>query len=146
MAVTRTVNLVVVHCAATKPSQNVGVAEIDRWHRARGFLKVGYHYVIRKNGNVELGRPEHEAGAHAEGFNRNSLGVCLEGGIAEDTGQPEDNFTAEQRAALVALLIQCRDRYPGCTIVGHRDLRGVRKACPSFDVRALCIAHNIPIE
>ena len=42
-------NYIVIHCSATRPSQDIGVKEIDRWHRERGFIKVGYGTVIRWN-------------------------------------------------------------------------------------------------
>lgn len=132
---TRRIDLIVVHCAATKPSMDIGVKEIDRWHRERGFLKIGYHFVIRRNGKVEHGRSVMEPGAHASGHNANSIGICLVGGI-DDKGKPEENYTDDQYASLAELLINLQNDYPGVEICGHRDLPRVNKACPSFDVRA----------
>src|SRR5690625_2478479 len=104
---------IVAHCSASPPSQDIGVKEIDRWHRARGFFEVGYHAVIRRDGTLELGRDWDDIGAHARegGFNRTSIGVCLVGGVSEKPqahvpGNPwngsnaEDNFTKEQRLTL----------------------------------------------
>jgi N-acetylmuramoyl-L-alanine amidase len=130
------VNFIVVHCAATRPSMDIGANTIRRWHRQRGWLDIGYHYVIRRDGTVELGRPENIPGAHARPFNHLSLGICLVGGVTEDDVTiPEANFTPDQISALAALLLDMEERYPEAEVLGHRDLPNVRKACPSFDVR-----------
>lgn len=139
----RTIKQLILHCAATPPSADIGRKEIDRWHRQRGFLCIGYHYVIRRDGSIEEGRPEDTAGAHAEGHNRYSIGVCLVGGVAADAKTPEDNFTDAQWAALRGLLAGLRSRYPTAEILGHRDLPKVAKACPSFDVKAWLAANNL---
>ena len=76
-------------------------------------------------------------GAHVAGFNENSIGICMVGGVsADDISKAENNFTKEQFASLKQLLIDLKIRYPQATIQGHRDFPGVKKACPSFDVRA----------
>lgn len=127
---------IVVHCSATKAEQDIGVRDIDRWHRQRGFLRIGYHYVIRRDGTVEIGRDKREIGAHVSGANQTTLGICLVGGVnANDIAKAENNFTPEQFAALKMLLLELRKDYPAAAIVGHRDMPGVKKACPSFDVK-----------
>lgn len=132
----RRITLIVVHCSATKPSQDIGVSEIRTWHmRDNGWSDVGYHYVIRRDGSVETGRPEAVAGAHAKGHNQSSIGVCLVGGLDEQ-GRPAPDYTDAQWQALRTTLDALRERYPEAVIVGHRDLPGVAKACPSFDVQA----------
>lgn len=127
-------DLIVVHCAATPPSMDVGAREIDRWHRARGFREIGYHFVVRRNGSVEPGRRVEEIGAHARGQNHHSLGICLVGGRGEQGGA-EANFTAAQYEALWRLLEGLAPRYPTADVLGHADLPGVNKACPCFDVQ-----------
>lgn len=122
----------VVHCAATKPSMDIGLREIRQWHRQRGWLDIGYHFVIRRDGTVETGRPVNTIGAHVEGHNYESVGVCLVGGI-NTTGAPENNFTDSQFKTLRELLDKLKVDYPSAKIVGHRDL-DPNKACPSFDV------------
>lgn len=131
----RAVDYLVVHCAATKASMDIGAADIKAWHRKQGWLDIGYHYVIRRSGAVETGRPEDRPGAHARGFNHVSIGICLAGGVGEDGKTPENNFTDAQFAALRQLLNDLIQRYPHAKIVGHRDLPNVNKACPSFDVK-----------
>jgi hypothetical protein len=125
---------IAVHCAATPPTMDVGRAEIDRWHRALGWLMIGYHFVIRRDGRVETGRPLEAIGSHVQGYNSNSVGICLVGGV-DAKGKSEDNFTSAQFAALAELLIELRKKYPKATIQGHRDFPKVAKDCPCFDVR-----------
>lgn len=126
---------IAVHCSATRPSQDIGRADIDRWHRAKGWAGIGYHYVIRRDGTTEVGRPSQAIGAHVEGFNSTSVGVCLAGGVAEDGVTPQDNFTKDQYLSLLVLLKGLQEMYPEAEILGHRDFPRVKKACPSFDVR-----------
>jgi N-acetyl-anhydromuramyl-L-alanine amidase AmpD len=141
----QTTELIVVHCSATGPDADIGAADIARWHRQRGFDTIGYHFVIRRNGTRETGRPENTVGAHVRGHNLNSIGVCLAGGT-NAAGKPDNNFTAAQFASLEALLNELRGRYRKARICGHRDLSPDKnedgkitpnefiKACPSFDV------------
>lgn len=129
----RAINLLVIHCADTKPSMDIGAKEIDRWHRARGWLKIGYHYVIRRDGTLETGRNEDEVGAHVEGFNTHSIGICMVGGMTEDGKGAENNFTDQQWGCLHSLLESLRDKYPQAEIKGHYQLNP-GKQCPVFDV------------
>lgn len=125
----------VVHCAATKPTMDIGLREIRQWHRQQGWLDVGYHFVIRRDGTVEKGRDVGVVGSHVKGYNSESLGICMVGGI-NATGKPENNFTPEQFASLDAVLWELKETlYPDAKIVGHHEL-DPGKACPSFDVQA----------
>ena len=129
----RVITLIVVHCSAVKPDQTSSVAQIDRYHRDDRHYKfgVGYHYVIRRNGEIEPGRPEWMVGAHCLNHNRYSIGICYEGGL-DARGQPEDTRTLEQKLAMLHLLEVLHRRYPKALIVGHRDLSHDRD-CPCFD-------------
>ena len=121
--------MVVIHCSAVKPDQMSSVAQIDSWHRERGFkFGVGYHYVIRRDGSIEAGRPEWMVGAHCVNHNKYSIGVCYEGGL-DARGQPADTRTAAQKATLRQLLTDLHRRYPRAVIVGHHDLNH-QKECP----------------
>lgn len=126
---------IVVHYSATYPEQDIGVSEIDRWHRDRGWSKIGYHYVIRRDGYVERGRPESEIGAHVLGHNTGSIGICWVGGLDRASGSNVgvDNRTPEQKQALAKVLRDLTARYPGAEVVGHRDLAATQ--CPGFDVK-----------
>ena len=130
----RTVEYIVVHCSATKEDQDFGASDIDRWHRQRGWTQIGYHYVIKRSGYLESGRPENMPGAHARGFNHKSIGICLIGGVGEDGKTPEASFTEEQLHTLTHLVKGLEFVYYQADVVGHRDLPRVRKGCPSFDV------------
>lgn len=133
------VNYIVIHCAATPPQMDIGVKEIDRWHRERGFFQIGYHFVIRRNGVIEKGRDESIPGAHVRGHNHESLGICLVGGVTQaDVKVAENNFTPEQFESLRLKLIELKAKYPNAKILGHRDLElkdhAKLKDCPSFEV------------
>ena len=125
-------DFIVVHCAATKASMDIGVREIRQWHVQQGWLDIGYHFVIRRNGTVENGRPHDVIGSHVKNYNSRALGICLAGGI-DDNGKPQNNFTPEQFASLKLLLVAYKRQYPQAQIVGHHDLDS-GKACPSFKV------------
>lgn len=127
----RTINEIIVHCAATPEGKAFTVADIDRWHRQRGFRCIGYHHVVYLDGSIHIGRPESQQGAHCSGHNAHSIGVCYIGGVAADGKTPKDTRTQAQRTALRTLLTSLRKRYPAATIRGHRDFAA--KACPSFD-------------
>lgn len=143
----RRINLIAIHCAATPAGRGVTAADIDRMHRQRGFRKIGYHFFLRLDGTREIGRPLEEIGAHIEGHNANSIGICYAGGVGAD-GKAKDTRTPEQRAALRALIVELKQRFPDARIRGHRDLSPDRngngrvdphewlKECPSFDVTA----------
>lgn len=128
------VKYLVVHCAATPPTMDIGAKEIDRWHRANGWLCIGYHFVIRRDGTVENGRDLSMVGAHEPAVNRVSLGICMVGGVDADM-KAENNFTPAQFESLKTLLAQLRhDGYNG-EVIGHRDVNP-HKDCPSFDAKA----------
>ena len=123
----------VVHCSATKPSMDIGHREIKRWHvDDNGWRDVGYHYIIRRNGEVELGRSNRDTGAHAAGYNHKSISLCMVGGMAEDNSA-ENNFTAQQWTALLDLVKQLKSNYPDADVIGHNEIS--EKECPSFDVQ-----------
>ena len=128
----RTITLIVVHCSAVRPGQTSSAAQIDTWHRRQGWkLGIGYHYVVRRDGQTEAGRPEWLVGAHCQNHNAHSIGVCYEGGL-DIRGKPADTRTEAQKEALRRLLKALKERYPRAIIVGHRNLNPL-KACPCFD-------------
>ena len=91
---------------------------------------IGYHYVIKLNGIIELGRPLDMQGAHTKGQNKNSIGVCYIGGCDKDM-EAKDTRTDAQKDSLIELLRVLKKMYPNAKIHGHRDFAA--KACPSFD-------------
>lgn len=124
----------VVHCSATPASHTqVDAKEIDRWHRAKGWLKIGYHYVITRDAILEKGRALDEVGAHVQGFNHNSVGICMVGGMTADMRATEDNFTDHQREVLHLILDDLMQLYPAAAVVGHWEL-DPKKACPVLNM------------
>ena len=129
----KSTDYIVIHCAATKASLDIGLTEIRKWHvQDNGWRDVGYNYIIRRNGEVELGRSIRDTGAHAAGYNHKSVSVCMVGGMAEDNSA-ETNFTAQQWTALLDLVKQLKSNYPEADVIGHNEIS--EKECPSFDVQ-----------
>lgn len=125
---------IVIHCSATPPSQDKSAADIDKMHRDKGWSRIGYNYVIRRDGRLEIGREEGAELAHAAGFNKGSIAICMVGGISEHN-VAEANFQPDQWITLRRMIDFFKLKYPDAEIMGHRDLPGVIKDCPSFDVK-----------
>lgn len=126
------IDKVVIHAADTPAEMDIGAREIRMWHvEGNGWSDIGYHYVIRRDGTVEPGRPENKQGAHVYGHNKNSLGVCMVG------GKPGCNFTSAQWASLTELVrdLLHRHRLTPAAIYGHRHFDS-GKSCPTFDAQA----------
>lgn len=140
----RKIELIIIHCSATPSHLSLTPEALRQDHLKRGFSDAGYHYYILRNGRVVAMRPLQQIGAHTRGFNRESIGICYEGGVSPK-GIPQDTRTPHQKEALLRLLGELREQFPKARIVGHRDLSPDRnhdgvlspnewvKACPSFD-------------
>ncbi len=138
-------NWIVVHCSATRPTQvNIGAKDIRQWHIAKGWADIGYHFVIKRNGKLETGRDVRAVGAHVEGHNLDSIGICMVGGINDRTFRPESNYTAAQWATLKTLVADLVKRYPKAKVLGHRDFKGVQKACPCFEAKSWAKKSGFP--
>jgi len=120
----RKIRKVIIHCADTPDDKNFSVLDIDRWHKERGWKKVGYHYVIDKKGIIQVGRFESEIGAHCKGLNTESIGICLIG---------RKDFNDKQMKCLTELIDDLRYRYPQASVHGHCEFS--YKTCPNFDVQ-----------
>ena len=127
----RKIDMIVVHCSATRCDRPYPVTALIRDHDKR-FGFTGYHYYITRNGRTYQTRHEQLIGAHARGYNSHSLGVCYEGGL-DANGTPADTRTPKQKRALLRLLKKLKAAHPDARIVGHRDLPNVHKDCPCFD-------------
>ena len=148
----RVIDWIVVHCAATPNGRPVTVDAIDRMHQQRGFhrsaywlarlnpnlLAIGYHFLIDISGDIHTGRHLDEIGAHVQGYNAKSVGICMAG---------TDQFTREQWNTLATLVRDVlQPAYPDAGIRGHRDFSPDQnrdgiiepfewlKTCPGFDV------------
>lgn len=150
----RELNLIVVHCSATPAKMDIGADTIRKWHKDKGWSDIGYHYVIKRNGTIELGRPVERMGAHVRGYNKNSIGICMVGGeydgdAKDDHSFPENNFNLVQFESLRELVNDIEVDYGVTEICGHRDLSPDKnndgevtidewlKVCPCFDVKEM---------
>lgn len=129
----RKIEKIIIHCSATPPDVDIGVKEIDAWHKEKGWKGCGYHYVIKRDGEIQQGRTLEEIGAHTKGFNAKSIGICLVGGV-DKNGKARDTKTKDQEKSLKSLLRRLLAEFEGAEVLGHRDL-DPHKDCPSFDVK-----------
>lgn len=143
----RKIDMIVIHCSATPEGKWFDEGDIDAWHKDRGFNGIGYHYIITLDGDVRAGRPESQIGAHAKGYNSNSIGICYIGGMDSKGKKAKDTRTPEQIKSMDVLINELCSKYPIVELVGHRDLspdlngdgeitpNEWMKQCPSFEVR-----------
>ena len=131
----RKIDLIVIHCSASRADRDFTETDLEVCHRRRGFNGIGYHFYITRDGELYHCRPISEPGAHARGIHRHSIGICYEGGLDEN-GYPADTRTQAQRFTLLDLLTILRHQYPKAQILGHYQLSAsIHKACPCFDCR-----------
>ncbi|WP_310619258.1 phage tail tip lysozyme [Flexibacterium corallicola] len=129
----RSIHELIVHCTATREGQSVSVKQIDRWHRARGFSGIGYHFVVHLDGTISNGRALARIGAHTRGYNAHSIGAAYVGGV-DANGDPKDTRTKAQHKALEQLIKDMDERFNLKKVSGHNQYSN--KACPSFQVDA----------
>ena len=129
------IDTVVIHASVTYPHQDIGTAEIRRWHLSRGWSDIGYHYVIDLAGKCQIGRPLALQGAHVRGFNETSIGICYVGGL-DEFGDAEDTINDAQLETISQIVdrLCLSPHFNIKKLLGHRDFPGVSKACPCFDV------------
>lgn len=130
----RKIKYIVIHCTATPPGTTID--SIKRyWKEVRGWGDTpGYHFLIERSGNVVQLLDEKKNSNGVYGHNAESINIAYMGGIDKD-GKPQDNRTEAQKHAMFDKIIELTEKYPGALVLGHRDFPGVKKACPSFDVR-----------
>lgn len=128
----RKIDKIIVHCADTPEGRDVRAEEIRRWHKAKGWNDIGYHYVIDIDGIIEAGRDIECAGAHTQGQNATSIGICYVGGC-DTKMQPKDTRTEAQKESLRLLIKFLKLKYKDAKVFGHRDF--AKKACPCFDAK-----------
>lgn len=131
---TRKIERIIIHCSATREGQDVKTETIKDWHvNGNGWSDIGYHFVIELDGSIQIGRDINRTGSHAKGYNTGSIGICYVGGFDADLN-PKDTKNDKQNAALAAMIVHLQGIYGDVEFLGHCDLPGVAKACPSFDV------------
>lgn len=127
------VKYLTIHCAATPEGRDVKAATISDWDRAK-FGQVSYHHVIELDGTIVDTLPITTKGAHVGGANTGNIGICYVGGCDKKMNA-KDTRTEAQRKSLRDIVARYRSIYPTIIVRGHRDWPGVKKACPSFDVK-----------
>lgn len=162
----RLITDIIIHCSATPNGTDFDAADIDVMHKARGFARIGYHFVICINGDIQVGRNIEEVGAHVKGYNSHSVGICMIG---------LNKFTLAQWESLQRCVFDVANKISGLKIEspahcaslmhdmgvalkGHRDyspdLNGDGiiernewiKDCPNFDVREWVRGGMVEIE
>lgn len=126
----RKINKIIIHCSDSPDTQDIGAKEIREWHtKGNGWSDIGYHFVIRRNGHIELGRPLYIAGAHVKGYNSDSIGICWVG---------RDNITSEQMDALIKTVrnLMFSFNVDVKNVFGHYELDS-GKTCPRLDMNAI---------
>lgn len=133
----RPITEIIIHCADTPNGKEFHNTDIDAWHKKRGWTGIGYHYVICIDGNVEPGRRLEVAGAHAQGHNAKSIGICLIG---------KDRFTLAQWESLQELVFDLTGKCPDARVIGHCEVDKHGKTCPNFSVRSWWADGCVPDE
>ena len=128
------VKFLTIHCAATPEGRHVTHEQITEWDKAK-FGQTSYPWVVELDGSTHRTLRDDQKGAHVGGKNTGNIGICYIGGVDKKLN-PKDTRTEAQKKSLLTLIRTYKARYPGIVIRGHRDWPGVKKACPSFDVRA----------
>lgn len=136
----RKIDKIIIHCSATPEGRAVTVQEIEKWHREKGYNGIGYHYIIGLNGEIWKGRDINLIGAHTQGQNANSIGVCYIGGC-DRSMKAKDTRTPAQKVALLNLVKELKKQYPKASIHGHNEFAA--KACPSFNVKSWLLQNKI---
>ena len=113
-----TTRIILHHAAASKCTAQ----QIHSWHLANGWVGIGYHFFVRKDGSVYRGRPENSVGAHAGNNNYDSIGICFEGNFMTET-MPEAQKRAGQE-----LVQYLKDKYGISTVQKHSDVNAT--GCP----------------
>lgn len=120
----RPVTRIFLHCSASDRPEHDSAAVIDAWHKANGWAGIGYHYFIRKDGTLELGRDIEKVPAAQGGHNTGTIAICLH-------GLAIDKFTSAQFSTLRGLCGQIDRAYSGgVTFHGHCEVSA--KSCPVF--------------
>jgi N-acetylmuramoyl-L-alanine amidase len=130
----KNIKYLIIHCSDTPNYENIGASDIHKMHLNFGWNGIGYHKIIKRNGQIENGRPEYWVGAHIYGKNKKSLGVCLIG---------RDKFTENQFISLKETISNWKAKYPKAIIMGHKDAIKTEKTCPNFDVNIWCKENNL---
>lgn len=142
-SIERVVNQVIVHATETTTDKNIGAIEINNINNELGFDGIAYHYVIRRDGRLQRGRPVNKKGEHVVDatIEKESIGIVLVGGLNCSSGDPNptsfrssQSFTISQYDTLEKFLTAFYRKYPGGKVFGHNDIDPT-ETDPYFDVQ-----------
>ena len=129
----REIKYIVIHCTASKPNTKKE-AILSYWKNTLKWKTVGYHRLIDANGIIhELAKFEQITNG-VKGYNSESIHFSYIGGI-DESGRPKDTRTLKQKESLLYLVKQAKKQFPNAIVQGHKDFKGVAKACPSFEAK-----------
>lgn len=158
------VRYIVIHCSATPEDCPYSVEQLRSDHRKKGFPEIGYHFYVRRSGEIVPCRSIIFQGAHVRHHNQESVAICYEGGLSSSPTPPQllpcigevaegrrgikgkrnlvpaDTRTEAQQSSLIHLIRYLKQFYPQARVQGHRDFPGVAKECPCFDAKAEYLA------
>lgn len=138
----RAIKYLVVHCTAG--SQKEKLTDLIAWFRKLGWKNNGYHIWIDGQGVRHDITPLDQIANGVAVHNANSVHISYAGGI-DSKGKPIDNRTDAQKAMLITVLKELRQKFPTAKILGHRDFSPDKnkngkidsyewiKYCPCFD-------------
>jgi N-acetylmuramoyl-L-alanine amidase len=139
----RNIKYIVVHCTATPADQKIENIKWY-WREIKKWKAPGYHYIIKKDGTVVRLQDEEKIANGVAGYNEVSVHISYIGGI-DASGKPFDTRTKAQQESLFDMIMELSEKYPKAEILGHRDFPGVKKACPSFDVKTWLKGYIPPV-
>lgn len=122
----RKIKAIVVHCSNSDNPKHDNVETIKEWHLARGFSDIGYHYVVLMNGDVMAGRSEGVAGAHVEGNNKSTIGICW-------TGRTKPTVKQYNSLVMKVMALLLKYELPVEAVKGHKEYNS-GKTCPNLDM------------
>ncbi len=145
MTIKRNIQFIVIHCTATQPTATI--ESIKRyWKEVRGWKDVpGYHYIIKPDGEVVQLLDVNQNSNGVYQHNSQCINIAYIGGI-DKAGQPKDTRTRAQENAMFNLIVSLTEKFKDAKVLGHRDFAGVKKACPSFDVKSWLANYHPDID
>lgn len=129
----RIIKYIVIHCTATQPNTKKE-AILNYWKNTLKWKSVGYHRLIDANGIIHELANYDQITNGVKGYNSESIHFSYIGGI-DESGRPKDTRTIKQKESLLYLVEKAKKKYPEAIVLGHKDFKGVVKACPSFDAK-----------
>lgn len=137
----RKITHIVLHCTATPQTATVKSIQ-NYWRNSLGWKSPGYHHIIKHTGEIVDLLPIDKPSNGVAGHNASSIHISYIGGV-DAKGNPVDNRSQQQKDSQIMLLKKYKAMFPNAIICGHRDFPGVKKACPSFDVKTWLTTINL---